>query len=973
MVLRQRAAAAVLVTVSALFGAGTVFAQVRPNGSWQQIRSQNFTVIYEAGLDSIARRAVQRAEHERARLATSLIGAPKGHIDIVIADNMDQSNGNARPFPNSRITIWVRPPVEELSLQHYDDWIDLVITHELVHIFHQEPAGKVGRGLRALFGRVPFPWPFFPILATPDWSMEGLATVVESRNTGAGRLKGSYHEMVARTAILENAFPTIDRISGESPLWPGGTRQYVYGSLFMDYIERRFGADAHTTIIKRSAGSLLPPPWRMDGIAKGAVGRSFSDLYNDWRAELTATYTALADTLTARGLTQSERITTTGRWALHPRVSADGERLAYSDENARDVTATRVVNLKSGEDTRIRRNGLGRTAWLPDSRSLLTEQMEFADRYSIHSDLYIERGGGTERITNGARAESPDLSADGQRIIYVQNVNGSNRLVVREMLTGTERVIAERSPDVHWILPRWSPDGSRIAVQRWTRDGGHDIAVLMADGGEVATVRMGGSDAAPAWSPDGRYVIFSSDRTGISNLYAFEVNGIVRQITNVLGGAFYPDVSPDGKSIYYSGYHADGFYIERIPFDTTAWTAMQPFARPDARRIAPDARDEAAATPAVAAPEAYSAARSLAPKYWVPILTGDEVAGEFIGVATAGEDAIGRHFYMGMLGYDFGRGRTTGDLAYSYAGFGNPVITLEAARLWDNLGRVAIRNSQNVVTDTADSYDREDRIALSASFVNRKWRASHALTVGMEGVAINRKIESAVQFTDPRDRMFGVLAGVSFANTRVPALAISREDGVRASATVRQRFEIDPAVTRDRSYREVSSSAAAYKNVGGSGFAHNVLAARVSALHRNSVGTNPTGIGGVDDFLPVRGHKDNARIGSRVWTASLEYRVPLRIIARGYRLRPLFIDRVSAAFFVDAGDASCSEEQRAVYVSCAGNPLRPKEMLTSAGFELNANIALLSFVPTWTRTGIGFPIGGESRTAQVYLTIAPAF
>ena len=112
---------------------------------------------------------------------------------------------------------------------------------------------------------------------------------------------------------------------------------------------------------------------------------------------------------------------------------------------------------------------------------------------------------------------------------------------------------------------------------------------------------------------------------------------------------------------------------------------------------------------------------------------------------------------------------------------------------------------------------------------------------------------------------------------------------------------------------------------------------------------------------------------SSAWTASAEYRLPLAFIARGYRLRPLFLDRMSATFFVDAGNATCTDEQRAVYLSCAGNSNRPDDVLLAGGFEVAANVAALLFVPTWVRLGIGFPFVGTEKQAQVYLTFTPSF
>lgn len=946
-------------------------AQVRPNSTWRQIASTHFNVIYEDGLDSIARRAVQRAEHEYARLAAQLVTAPDGRIDLVIADNSDISNGNARAFPDNRVTVWIRPPVEELSLQAYHDWMDLLITHELTHIFHHEPTSRLGRGLRKLFGRVPFPWPFFPVLGLPRWHTEGLATLIESRHTGAGRLNSGYHEMVARMAVLENDVPTIDRVSGETPLWPGGARAYIYGSLFMDYIARRYGETAQQDIIEKTASSLLPPPWRFDAIAKKALGKSFSDLYADWTAELKQTYGALADSLATEALTQPERLTEAGRWAKHPRFAPDGRRIAYAEENGRDVASTRVLNLEDRSDERFRRNGIGTIAWLPDGSGYVTEHLDFTDRYTIRSDLVLVRNGEERWLTRGGRAESPDVSPDGERIVYVQNRAGSMRLVLHDITTGSERVIVERSPDVHYTLPRFSPDGRRIAVQRWQRDAGHDIVVFTDAGVIDRVVATRGTDAAPVWSPDGRYLLFTSDRTGITNIYAAQADSLW-QVTNVLGGAFDPDVSPDGASIVYAGYHADGFHIERIAFDPAAWRTPQPDRRADARRVPPAIADNRAAPVGLTTPTPYSPLASLRPRFWVPFVAVDSVAGEFFGATTAGEDAVGRHAYYATLGYDFERGRVAGEFSYLWAGLGNPELGLEAARTWDNTGLVNVRDSTGAVVRRENSWEREDRIGLSATFVNRRWRSSRVLQLGIEGVELNRRTTGAARFRDPSDRYFGVTGAVAYANYRRPALAISAEDGVRASFGARRRFEIEPG-ERDASYTQLTFSGAAFKSAGGGGYAHNVFAARVNAVERTEFGAGPTDAGGVDGFLPVRGYDDDTRIGFRAWSATLEYRVPLALVARGYRLRPVFVDRIAGALFVDAGNASCSAEQSAVYRSCAGNPDRPSSTLIGAGFELKANVALLIFSPTWLRAGIGFPLAGERGSAQVYLTFQPEF
>ena len=66
----------------------------------------------------------------------------------------------------------------------------------------------------------------------------------------------------------------------------------------------------------------------------------------------------------------------------------------------------------------------------------------------------------------------------------------------------------------------------------------------------------------PAWRPDGQAIIAAADlHDAVFNLYEVNVDAPTerRQLTHTTGGATWPDVSPDGKTIVYVGYTADGF------------------------------------------------------------------------------------------------------------------------------------------------------------------------------------------------------------------------------------------------------------------------------------------------------------------------------------------------------------------------------------------------------------------------------
>jgi Tol biopolymer transport system component len=978
----------IAVPLCLVLAGGVRAQQVDPAASYRTVESAHFRLTYTPALQALVEPALDRAEEAYALLERQLARAPRGRIDIMLSDNADVTNGFASTFPSNRITVFVKPPVADIDLQYFRDWLDLVITHELAHTFHLDLSSGLGRALRALFGRAPYNWPFFPGTESPTWITEGLAVEFETRGTGAGRLHGSFNEMVVRTAVLEDRFDPLDRVTGDTPIWPDGQRAYIYGGLFMDYLARKHGADAQAEIARRTAGSILPPRLMFNQISGRAIGETFTDEYDAWRKDLQEIYKELSDSLVASGLTPSERLTADGRYAQFPRVSPDGRFVAFAEENGTNSARTRVLDLANGRTAWVeRRNGLGSSSWLRDG-SLLTAQLEFANRTALLSDLYNVRRGGQQRLTRRARLEEPDVDVSGRQVVAVQYGEGSNRLVRLDPDGRNVRPLNEPVYGTSWSGPRWSPDGQRIAVARWTPDGRHDIVVLDTLGQvTLEATNDEAVDATPAWSPDGRYVLFWSDRTGIPNLFAFDTRtSRLWQVSNVLTGAFHPDVSPDGNSIYFARYHADGFHIQRMPFDTTTWreaTAVR-----IASFLRPRAPFDSAATLQVKAstaePRRYRALRTLRPYYWLPVFHDEVEAGTFIGASTSGRDLVGRHAYALSYTHDIEHNRNAGYISYEYARLRNPTLGLTLVRDWDFLGSTLITRNQEADTSVVQVVEREDVAELATSFLLRRFRWSLALTLGAEAVWRRRVVNDTpnVQFADARDRMFGPVVRLGFANYRMPAYAISREDGIALQVAGRWRAEPDTNVV-DRGYTELTTFNAAYKSFSVFGFAHHVLAARVSGLLRSgslppvaSIGGAPggsfdlgiTSVGLGTGLLPVRGFASGDRRGTRAWTASLEYRVPLAVIGRGLQLWPLFLNRTFVSGFLDLGDAWCGALERPR--TCPTSPSNP---LIAVGAELGIDAALFSYSNTRARLGVGQPLYGPRNLPRLYLTFGSSF
>lgn len=1010
------AVCALLSGLLSLADAAAAHAQVDPGATYRTLETSHFRVTYEADLEDLARHAAARAEVAYAVLARTLTEPPDLPIDIVVADDRDLSNGAATPLPSNRIWIWAKPPVETPSLAFNDDWIDLVITHELAHSFHLDAHGPLGSVFRRVFGRVPFTWPVFPALGTPLWSLEGLAVQVESALTGFGRIHGTWHDAVVRTAVLAGEPDPIDRVSGSTPIWPGNERVYIYGSLFLDWVRRTYGDSVPAMIVNELAEAWLPPGLFFDRIPRAATGQTFTELYAEWLDSTEVRHRRLADSLRAEGITGSQLLTTRGYRASHPRFSLDATRVAYAASDGRSVTQTRIIDPEDGHRIRAtRRNSLATIAWLPDG-GIITSQLEWQDPARLFSDLYLVDAQGREhRLTDGARLQDPDVTRDGSRIIAIANDDGRTSIVLFDYVDGSlenRRTLVPSEAGVQWALPRFSPLGDRIAVSRSSADV-YQVVIIDTTGTVQREVTQGAAlDMGATFSPDGRWLVFSSDRSGIANLYAADLvdaDAPLRQVTNVLGGAYAPDVAPDGNAIVYSEYRADGFHIARIPFEPGAWRTAPPAtlrAQSPAVRVqavapggdvtlAEQGRDDTNATmydaitvvadTSIHAEGPYRPWHTLRPYYWLPLVYTEEAVGTFVGASSYGTDVVGKHQWSAAVSVAPENGRTAGAVAWTWAGWRNPQLTAGVDRDWDRIGFVRLPQDTSLVRPVVE---REDVLTGRLSFIRQRTRSSLAVRFGGELVRRSRTIEDGfgAALADPTDDFAGVITSIGLATSRAQPFSISREDGISLAVTGRRRWDRSPDV-RDATYTEITTSNALYQSLDLPGFARHVIGVRASGLHRTGSGAAPSSIGGASGILlaapidlglgpgtlllPVRGFPRGIRAGTSAWTASAEYRFPIAAVGRGVKLLPLFLDRVSGALFVDAGDAWCSDDVAQHYVRC--DRTDPGDPLLAAGAELNLDLGLFGYGSVRTRLGAAAPIQGPGSGVAFYLRFGHAF
>jgi hypothetical protein len=1009
-----------LAVCGSLLGPGTAAGQdVPPDEPWRTLETAHFRITFPAPLEALARRAGWVAESARERLNEVLVAAPAGRVELVLTDHADFSNGFAEIAPYPRVVVFARPPIDGFALSHFDDWLDLVVTHELAHIHHLDVTGIPGRVLRTVFGRVPAPWPFFPSQGAPGWVVEGLATWYESSLTGQGRVEGTYLEMILRAAALEGRLESIDQASGRSPSWPSGQRAYAYGALVFDWLLERYGAGRTQDFVAEVGSQWVP--YRLNAAARSAFGVTFDEAWEAWSAERVADARRLAATVAERDPRPViEPLTSGARLALHGQVGPDGT-LAYARADGRSDSQLRF-RTKAGPDSGpdsggtsplawpgpehgVRTHGAASFSWAPDG-SVIASQFEVQDLSRLRRDLYrIDQRGRVRRLTRNQRLEHPALTPEGAHVWAVQTTPGRTRLVRVALADGTVEAPPGLPTGANWGFPAVSPDGAWVAAIRWDERRGPDLVVLDArDGAQrLAVTDDRALELAPAWAPDGT-LLWISDRTGIPNLYAARVDpaeggvGPYRQVTDVATGVGFPSVDPTGRWIVVSIYGAGGWDLARLPYDPARWSDPLPPAEGRAVR-----RDVASGAPAAGDSPSpgvtgtvrpYRPWQTLRPRFWEPLVNpsvtarGRRVLGPFFGLSTRSRDVVGRHQVDLAAAVSTTDAALDGRATYEYRGLGSPVLSLTAGQGWDAAGPLV---------DSLYLRERERRLGGDVTFLHNRYRRAWALGVGAGMAWENRELlESDLSPSDrfrlarPDARLGDVRLTLSTSSARAHELSVGPGAGWTAFARLRTRHELavpDGAAGRpgqDRGFDEALGWARAYRSFSGPGFADHVLAVQVAggsargpgadAFHFDLGGASGQAepvsglslFGGRTLLFPVRGYPDGWRSGRHAWAASVEWRMPLRLVNRGWGLVPLHLDRLHGAVFVDAGNAWGPE------LGLPGYDRPRRATLVGAGAELRAEVLTFFTVPLSLRLGVGAPLV-EGDGPRLHVRFGSAF
>lgn len=543
-----------------------------PRLRWQTIDTEHFSIHFHQGEADTAIEMAQVAEEVHALLSPHLEWQPLERTQIVLVDPTDSSNGYARAVPFNAVVLYTVPPDSSSSLDNHQNWLWALFVHEYAHILQIDMVDGVPLVLRFILGRL-----VTPNGVLPAWLTEGYATYIETIFTRGGRGRSTHTETLVRTAALDGRLPRIDMAEGFGQRWPRGRSRYLYGVNFHLYVAGKTSDQSWVDFHQRHSRGVIPfllP-------SKQAFGSTFVTMWKQWREDTSALYLEQSERIraTGGGLSPTRLLPTRDGIARHPLYSADGKEIFYVHSSASGPSSLRAVRRDGLADRVVRRGGLGAPSLDANGKTMYWSATGTTNRYVSYRDLYrydLESKKRT-RLSRGARLASFALHPEGSWGVAVRTHRGATQLVRVDLPKDKERVaitaITAAGDGSQFSDPAFDPAGDRLAVSIWKPGGFRDIHVLDREGRQLRAITWDrASDSDPFWSNDGAWLLWSSDRDGIWNLYAYRwLDARVYRVTRLLGAAVGGTLSPGGEHIAFQGYGSEGWRIEEIPFSPDTW------------------------------------------------------------------------------------------------------------------------------------------------------------------------------------------------------------------------------------------------------------------------------------------------------------------------------------------------------------------------------------------------------------------
>ena len=312
-------------------------------------------------------------------------------------------------------------------------------------------------------------------------------------------------------------------------------------------------------------------PYGINRAFNEIFGQTVNDLYDEWIAFEKAEAQKARRALEKEGVTISFALTADGEGKGMPLFEPGDRSLLLPIANGMQDTAVYRLYLDGRKKSGVLySDASSRISMDRSGRIFYSRSAPYKNFYTFQDLFVIEApGAAPRRLTYGARARYSAVSPVGDRRGHDRQPRRHQQADPRRR-TGTHPSMCSsiRPKTTKSSMPLGPPDGRQVVAA--VRDG-ISVDLVLVDAETKAVTQLTHDrfiESSPSFSDDGRYLIFTSDRSGISNVYAWDFRTEkLLQITNVLSGVFSPALSHDQKMLAFLKYSSKGYDLHTAPFE----------------------------------------------------------------------------------------------------------------------------------------------------------------------------------------------------------------------------------------------------------------------------------------------------------------------------------------------------------------------------------------------------------------------
>lgn len=929
-----------------------------PEKKFYTIETKNFYIHFHQELEDTAKKISYISETAKIELEKEFSYTPSEKTNIVIMDNNDLVNGFSIVFPYNTIFLNVGFPDLDTTIGEYDNFLYNIFIHEYAHILTMDINSGYSSKIRKIFGKpIPSENPssalFFLLLSPPNiflprWWHEGIATQTEEEYGYGGRGKKTFYDMIYRAAVYENNIPSIDKINGDIPYWPKGHTPYIFGYNLFDYLKSERNL-SYSKLAKRHSEYF---PYFINDVSSELLGKDYLQLYQESVNWLIRKQNQKIQILNKLKTTESKRISFKYETIKNPRISKDGKKIAFriSDPNEgeaviiADTTDNKVIHKIVTTHSR------GSLVFSPDGEQLFFPKMEKRKGVNNFQSLYAFefKTKKTKQLIDWMRVKDVDISPDGSEVVIIFVENGKEGIAkvrLSEIEHKKSEIIIE-------------PSSSRIGQVRFANTKNlivysektgifSKINVYDIDKKEIKVIVTSENTLEyPVFSPDDTKVFFVSDENGVFNIYSINIqDSKIEPITHLIGGAFYPEISKNGKLIF-SSYNSKGFELRQLDINDIFHYSVLPKITQEKK----DFSEREIPQNIEVKISNYNPIKTVLPTFFLPNILSDH-KGSVLGLFTAGQDAIGYHTYT----LEIDRGLSSSENYYAFSYLNNTLTPTFKINLYSQPFLYANMKNMFDFWEKSDVFKAEMILPLKKYFLNLGYEFENKNPLNYKGDIKN------TEFFEGNISSF--LFGLNLISVKKLPASISIETGRKLSllgkiSTTFLGGDLSKAsyylfydeylpvdLSKDTQHEVVHLNL----NVG-------LSTGREIAQGALQIGGFPT------PFLtfPLRGYSPRFEVGKYAYTGTLEYRFPIGYFYKGNGTTPLFYEALSMNTFFDFGKIWGYENDFSL------------ELKTGIGFELKLDITLGYWLKITPTLGIAKGLSHEGEK-QLYFTIYSNF